>query len=61
MTRLPAQIDFDASPILAGAETLAEGSERLVEAVLDVADGTLTLGEIVGEGLEVPTRIRGSL
>lgn len=61
VTRLPAQIDFDASPILAGAETLAEGSERLVEAVLDVADGTLTLGEIVGEGLEVPTRIRGSL
>lgn len=59
--RLPAQIDFDASPILAGLETLAAGSERLVETILDVADGTLTLGEIVGEGLEVPTRIRGSL
>lgn len=59
--RLPVQIDFDASPILAGVETLAAGSERLIEAILDVADGTLTLGEIVGEGLEVPTRIRGSL
>lgn len=59
--RLPTQIDFDASPILTGRETLAGGSKRLVEAVLDFADGTLTLGEIVGEGLEVPTRIRGSL
>ncbi|KRE14572.1 hypothetical protein ASE66_14530 [Bosea sp. Root483D1] len=61
VTRLPTQIDFDASLVLAGGETVASGSERLVEAILDVADGTLTLGEIVGEGLEVPTRIRGSL
>ena len=61
VARLPTQIDFDASPLLAGRETLAKGAERLVEAVLDVAGGTLTMGEIVGEGLEVPTRIRGSL
>lgn len=61
VARLPTQIDFDASPLLAGRETLAEGAECLVEAVLDIADGTLTMGEIVGEGLEVPTRIRGSL
>lgn len=61
VTRLPTQIDFDASPVLAGRETVDSGSERLIETVLDVADGTLTLGEIVGEGLEVPTRIRGSL
>jgi altronate dehydratase large subunit len=59
--RLPTQIDFDASPALGGGETVDTCSERLVEAILDVADGTLTLGEIVGEGLEVPTRIRGSL
>ena len=61
VTRLPTQIDFDASPALGGGETVDSCSERLVEAILDVADGTLTLGEIVGEGLEVPTRIRGSL
>jgi len=61
VARLPAQIDFDASPILAGGETMAAGSERLVDAILDIASGTLTLGEIIGEGLEVPTRIRGSL
>lgn len=61
VARLPTQIDFDAGPVLAGQETLASGSERLIETILDVADGTLTLGEIVGEGLEVPTRIRGSL
>ncbi len=59
--RLPAQIDFDASPVLAGAETLAEASMRLFETILDIAAGTLTFGEIVGEGFEVPTRIRGSL
>lgn len=61
VTRLPTQIDFDASPALGGGETVDSCSERLVDAILDVADGTLTLGEIVGEGLEVPTRIRGSL
>lgn len=61
VTRLPTQIDFDASPVLSGRETADTCSERLIEAILDVADGTLTLGEIVGEGLEVPTRIRGSL
>lgn len=61
VTRLPTQIDFDASPALGGGETVDSCSGRLVEAILDVADGTLTLGEIVGEGLEVPTRIRGSL
>lgn len=59
--RLPAQIDFDASPVLAGKEGVAQAGQRLVEAILDVAGGTLTFGEIVGEGLEVPTRIRGSL
>lgn len=59
--RLPEQIDFDASPVLAGSETVAEAGLRLLETVLDVAGGTLTLGEILREGLEVPTRIRGSL
>jgi len=59
--RLPEQIDFDASPVAAGAETVADCGRRLFDSILDVAEGTLTLGEILREGLEVPTRIRGSL
>lgn len=59
--RLPEQIDFDASPVLTHSESIAAAGLRLVDALLDVAEGTLTLGEILGEGFESPTRIRGSL
>lgn len=59
--RLPEQIDFDASPVLGGRESVAAAGERLVETILDIAGGTLTFGEILGEGLEIPTRTRGSL
>jgi altronate dehydratase large subunit len=59
--RLPEQIDFDASPVTAGDETVQEAGRRLFDMILDVAGGTLTLGEILREGLEIPTRIRGSL
>ena len=58
---LRSQIDFDASPVLAGIETVPEAALRLLATLREVADGTLTMGEILGEGLEVPTRIRGSL
>jgi altronate dehydratase large subunit len=59
--RLPEQIDFDASGGLTRARSVAELGDELVAAILEVAEGTLTLGEILGEGLEVPTRVRGSL
>jgi altronate dehydratase large subunit len=59
--RLREQIDFDASAVLAGEETAAEAAQRLVVHLLDVAEGTLTWGEVLAEGLEVPARIRGSL
>ncbi|HEX2556096.1 MAG TPA: UxaA family hydrolase [Microvirga sp.] len=59
--RLAEQIDFDASAALTGGQPIAALAERLFETILDVAEGTLTFGEILGEGLEVPTRIRGSL
>ena len=59
--RLVTQIDFDASPALAGAETPAQAADRLLATIRDVAEGTLTYGEVLGEGLEVPTRVRGSL
>jgi altronate dehydratase large subunit len=47
--------------VLAGRESVAAAGCRLVDAILDVAAGTLTFGEILGEGLEIPTRTRGSL
>ncbi|MDX8503505.1 UxaA family hydrolase [Mesorhizobium sp. VK4C] len=59
--RLPEQIDFDASPVSEGAETVQGAARRLLATIFDVAGGTLTFGEILGEGLEVPTRVRGSL
>lgn len=59
--RLREQIDFDASGVLVGEETVAEAGDRLLAATRDVAEGTLTFGEILGEGLEAPTRVRGSL
>ncbi|WP_181176117.1 UxaA family hydrolase [Mesorhizobium sp. B2-3-4] len=59
--RLPEQIDFDASTVSEGSETVEGAARRLLATILDVAGGTLTFGEILGEGLEVPTRVRGSL
>jgi len=59
--RLIHQIDFDASAVLSRGESLEAEGERLMEKIGDVACGTLTWGEVLGEGLEVLTRIRGSL
>lgn len=59
--RLTEQIDFDASPVFRGEESAQDAGARLVRLAAEVAGGTLTWGEILGEGLEVPTRLRGSL
>ena len=59
--RLPEQIDFDASPVFAGDESVEAAADRMLGLIAEVANGTLTWGEILGEGLEVPTRLRGSL
>jgi altronate dehydratase large subunit len=59
--RLAEQLDLDASPVLLGRERLAEAAGRLSRLVLEVASGTLTLGEIVGEGDEAVTRVGASL
>lgn len=58
---LTTQIDFDASAVFRGDETADAAALRLLELATEIADGTLTWGEILGEGLEVPTRLRGSL
>ena len=58
---LTEQIDFDASGVFSGEEDAEGSASRLVDLVADVAGGSRTWGEILGEGLEVPTRLRGSL
>lgn len=59
--RLREQIDFDASDVFANTESVGAAAQRLIRTIVDIAEGTLTWGEVVGEGFELPTRIRGSL
>jgi altronate dehydratase large subunit len=60
-SRLPAQIDVDVSGVFSGDDPLDAAAQRLIDAIADVAEGSLTWGEVLGEGFELPTRIRGSL
>jgi altronate dehydratase large subunit len=55
--RLPEQIDFDASAVLAGRETVEAAADRLLALLLDTASGSATWGEILGEGDEVLARL----
>lgn len=59
--RLREQLDFDASSVLTGAEDLTRRADDLMELLLDVASGTLTFGELLGEGEEVISRLGSSL
>lgn len=59
--RLTEQIDFDASPVFRGEETAEAAAVRLIGLTERIASGTLTWAEALGEGLEVPARLRGSL
>ena len=55
--RLPEQIDFDASPVLAGQEPIDAAADRLLDLVLDVASGGATWGEVLEESDEVLARL----
>ena len=55
--RLPEQIDFDASAVLAGEEDLNSAADRLLALIKDVASGSPTWGEILGESDETPSRL----
>ncbi|MEO1089761.1 MAG: UxaA family hydrolase [Pseudomonadota bacterium] len=61
VARLDLQLDIAADGVLAGEETLDVAADRAFETLLDVASGTLTFGEILGEGDEVIARFRASL
>jgi altronate dehydratase large subunit len=59
--RLREQIDFAATGVLDGSMTFDDAAARALDALLGVASGTLTYGEIVGEGAEVVSRLAPSI
>lgn len=59
--RLAEQVDFDASSVFRATETLDEAADRLFAQILDIASGSLSWGEITGEGGESFTRLGASL
>jgi altronate dehydratase large subunit len=59
--RLREQIDFVATSVLDGEASFDDATARALDALLVVASGTLTYGEIVGEGAEVVSRLTPSI
>jgi len=59
--RLREQIDFAATGALDGTVPFDDIAASALDALLDVASGTLTYGEIVGEGAEVVSRLGPSI
>ena len=59
--RLACQLDFDASAVFQGFETMEAAAERLMKVVLEVASGGLTFGEVLLEGEEVVSRFGEAL
>lgn len=59
--RLREQIDFAATGVLDGSTSFDDAAARAFDALLGVASGTLTYGEIVGEGAEVVSRLAPSI
>ena len=61
VARLTEQIDIDATAVLRKSATLDELTTQALDKLVDVATGTLTFGEIVGEGSEVVSRLGASV
>ncbi|MGH7068070.1 MAG: UxaA family hydrolase [Acetobacteraceae bacterium] len=55
------QLDYDASGVFSGARSLAAAASELFETLTDVASGSRTWGEILGEGDEVVSRYGAAL
>jgi altronate dehydratase large subunit len=58
---LAQQLDFDASPVFEGRQNASDAADALLHRLLDVASGTMTWGEILGEGDEVVARMGEAL
>ena len=59
--RLREQIDIAAADVTSGHASLDAAAARALGQLLDVASGSLTFGEIVGEGAEVVSRLGASM
>lgn len=59
--RLREQLDFDASAVFRGACTLDDAARELMALLIDTASGSLTWGEVLGEGDEVVSRLGEAL
>jgi altronate dehydratase large subunit len=59
--RLAEQLDFDASQVFRGKESMDHAADRLLHTVLDIASGTASWGEILREGDEVVSRFGAAL
>ena len=59
--RLSEQIDFAAADVVLGTRSFDDLASAAVDKLIDVASGTLTCGEVVGEGGEVVSRIGPSM
>ena len=59
--RLGEQIDLPAANITLGTVTLEAAAATAIDYLLAIASGTLTFGEIVGEGSEVVSRLGPSM
>ena len=59
--RLREQIDFAATGVLDGSVAFDDAAARALDTLLAIASGTLTYGEIVGEGAEVVSRLAPSI
>jgi altronate dehydratase large subunit len=55
------QLDFDASDVFVGKRPVDDAARDLLSVVIDVASGTLTWGEVLGEGDEVVSRLGEAL
>ncbi len=58
---LPQQIDLDCSSLIAGTSGMEECIDTSLQTLLEIASGTLTWGEAVGEGSESISRFGESL
>jgi altronate dehydratase large subunit len=59
--RLHEQLDFDASAVFRGACMLDDAARELLAQLVDIASGSLTWGEVLGEGDEVISRLGEAL
>ncbi len=55
------QLDFDASAVFSGAQTIEVAAREMLALLIDIASGTLTWGEVLNEGDEVVSRLGEAL